>query len=388
MIFKFFKKTPLAWKQLMKEKTRLLVAIAGIGFADMLIFFQLGLMDALYDGATQAHYLLDADLVVTGSNYKSLSSLQDFPKDRLYQTLGNDYVASVSSIYIGTATWKSPNDRLNKGILVWGVEPDAPSFKLPTVQAQRQQLKLLDQILFDEGSSPQYGPIAEQVKTKGSVEVEMNQQLVQVTGLFRLGVSFTADGNVITSDSTFLKLFSDQSANQVDLGLIHLKPDADLKFAQNQLRSLLGNEFKVYTVEELRDAEKHYWESQGAIGFIFGLGSVVGFIVGIVIVYQILYTDVANHLPEYATLKAMGYSDFYLLSVLLQESLILAILGFIPGFLVSLGLYQLTFAATLMPVVMKTGRAITILILTILMCTISGTIAMRKLQSADPADVF
>jgi putative ABC transport system permease protein len=388
MAFKWFKKTPLAWKQLKKEKARLLVAIAGIGFADMLIFFQLGMMDALYDGATQAHYLLDADLVVTGSNYKSLSSLQEFSKHRLYQTLENDQVEAVSAIYIGTGTWKSPDDRLNKSILVWGVEPGEPSFKLPAIQQHRQQLKMLDHILFDQGSSPQYGLTAQQVTSQELVEVEMNNQLVQVAGLFQLGVSFTSDGNVITSDSTFLKLFPDRVSHDIDLGLIHLKPDVDIESVQSELKALLGSEFKVFTVGELRDAERQYWESQGAIGFIFGLGSAVGFVVGIVIVYQILYTDVANHLPEYATLKAMGYTDRYLLMVLLQESLILAILGFIPGFLVSLGIYQLTFAATLMPVMMKTERAVKILLLTIVMCTVSGAIAMRKLQSADPADVF
>jgi putative ABC transport system permease protein len=114
----------------------------------------------------------------------------------------------------------------------------------------------------------------------------------------------------------------------------------------------------------------------------------VGFIVGIVIVYQILYTDVANHLPEYATLKAMGYSDRYLLGVLLQESLLLAILGYIPGFLISLGLYQLAFAATMLPIGMKVERAVFVLVMTFAMCSFSGVIAIQKLRSADPADVF
>jgi putative ABC transport system permease protein len=296
-------------------------------------------------------------------------------------------VAAVSSIYIDTGNWKNPQDRSNKNILVWGVEPNAASFKLPEIRQHRSQLQMLNQILFDRGSSPLYGPIAASFKA-GPAEAELNQQVVQVAGLFPLGVSFTSDGNLIMGDSTFLKLFPDRQAHQIDLGLVHLKPGADLSLAQQQLRSILGSQFNVSTVEELRQAEKHYWESQGAIGFIFGLGSIVGFVVGTVIVYQILYTDVVNHLPEYATLKAMGYSDRYLLIVLLQESLILAAFGFLPGFLVSIGLYQLTFAATLMPVVMKTERAITVLILTIVMCSTSGAIAMQKLRSADPADVF
>jgi putative ABC transport system permease protein len=386
-MFKFLKQTPIAWKQLIKEKPRLLVAIGGISFANVLIFFQLGLMDGLYDGATQAHHLIDADLVITSSKYKSLASLRAFNRERLYPVTANPQVASVSSIYISTGTWKNPDDRSTKTIQVWGVDPHAPSFKVPELRQHQSQLQLLNRVLFDRGSSPLYGPIASYLSA-GTMEAELNQQVVQVAGLFQLGVSFTADGNVMTSDSTFLKLFPQRQAHEIDLGLVHLRPQANLKLVQQQLKTLLGEQFNVSTVEELRNAEKHYWESQGFIGFIFGLGALVGFVVGIVIVYQILYTDVANHLPEYATLKAMGYTDRFLLILLLQESLILAVCGFIPGFLVSVGLYQLTFAATLFPVFMKTERAITVLLLTIVMCVTSGAIALQKLRSADPADVF
>ncbi|MFO5473947.1 MAG: FtsX-like permease family protein, partial [Dolichospermum sp.] len=134
--------------------------------------------------------------------------------------------------------------------------------------------------------------------------------------------------------------------------------------------------------------EKDYWANGTGIGFIFGLGVIVGFIVGIVIVYQILYSDVSDHLPEYATLKAMGYTDNYLLRVLLQEALLLAALGYLPALFLSFGIYQLTFTATLLPIAMKLDRAINVFILTVIMCTISGAIAMQKLRSADPADIF
>ncbi|MFM7790148.1 MAG: FtsX-like permease family protein, partial [Microcystis panniformis] len=133
---------------------------------------------------------------------------------------------------------------------------------------------------------------------------------------------------------------------------------------------------------------KTYWANGTAIGFIFGLGAVVGFIVGIVIVYQILYSDVTDHLPEYATLKAMGYGDWYLVGVLMQEALLLAVLGYIPGFIVSLGVYHLASSATLLPIVMTTARAIEVLILTVIMCIASGIVAMGKLRTADPADIF
>ena len=189
--------------------------------------------------------------------------------------------------------------------------------------------------------------------------------------------------------SPVIQLFCNcpRQASEVDIGLISLKPGADVEQVREQLAAGLPNDVKVLTLEGFAEIEKNYWASTG-IGFIFGLGVVVGFIVGIVIVYQILYSDVSDHLPEYATLKAIGYSDRYLLGVLTQEALLLAILGYIPGFILSFGLYQVAYAATLLPIAMTLERAGSVLVLTIIMCSVSGAIAMRKLRSADPADVF
>lgn len=383
-----FRRTPLAWRQLMKEKTRLLVAIAGIAFADMLILLQMGFQDALYDGATQTQRLLQADLVLINPQFQTLFSVQSFPRERLYQAMSADGVGGVSSIYIASANWKNADTRQTRAILIWGVDPEAPSFAVPEIEQNLPQLKQLNQVLFDRSSRPEYGAIADRLQKQGTLEAEVNRQMIRVVGLFTIGASFAADGNVIASDSTFLKLFPERQPDKIEVGLVQLQPRTDPQLVKAQLTTMLGTDVRILTPEEFANVEKQYWESQGAIGFIFGLGVTVGFIVGIVIVYQILYTDVANHLPEYATLKAMGYGDRYLLSVLLQEALILAILGYIPGFLISLGLYQLAYTATLMPIAMKVERAVFVLVMTFVMCGVSGAIAMQKLRSADPADVF
>lgn len=388
MFPKFFKKIPLAWLQLIKEKMRLGVAIAGIAFADMLILLQLGFQDALYDSATQTQRLLQADLVLINPQFQTLFSVQSFPRQRLYQALSADGVASVSSIYIASAQWKNSDTRQNRAILVWGVDPAAPSFAVPEIKKNLQQIKQLNQVLFDRASRPEYGAIADTLQKQGTLEAEVNQQMIRVVGTFTIGASFAADGNIITSDSTFLKLFPQHQPDQIEVGAIQLQPGTKPELVKAQLTAILGNEVTIVTPEEFASVEKHYWESQGAIGFIFGLGVTVGFIVGIVIVYQILYTDVANHLPEYATLKAMGYDDRYLLGVLIQQSLLLAILGYIPGFLISVGLYHIAYAAILMPIAMKFERAVFVLVITFVMCSVSGAIAMQKLRSADPADVF
>ena len=387
MLKRFRRKTPLAWHQIMKQKTRLAVGLAGIAFADILMFIQMGMLEALYDSATQPHRLLQADLVLLNPQAKSILGIPSFPRQRLYQASGYEGVAAVSALYSGTGSWRNPETRLNRELQIFGVDPRHSPFTFLQDSDQLKQLKLLNRGLFDQLSNEKFGPISNLVQQQGKVTTEVNGKQFQAVGVFSLGASFGAEGNLITGTSSFLTLFPDRSPDQIDIGVVQLRSDADARNVHSQLQAGLPTDVKVLTKAEFIQLERQYW-GEGGTGFIFNLGAVVGFIVGTVIVYQILYTDVSDHLPEYATLKAMGYSDRYLTSVLAQEILVLAVLGFIPGFFLSIGLYQITYAATFLPVVMKTGRAVIVFSLTLAMCSGSGLIALGKLRSADPADIF
>jgi putative ABC transport system permease protein len=259
---------------------------------------------------------------------------------------------------------------------------------VPDAAPELNKLKMLNYVLYDQAARPDLGNVASQLQQSKPLPAQLNDLQIQVTGVFTMGASFSADGNLIVSDSTFLRLFPERKADEIDVGLITLKPGADLEQVQANIKAKLPDDVLVLTKEEFIQRERNYWSQVSPIGVIFGFGTIVGFLVGTVIVYQILYSDVSDHLPEYATLKAMGYGDSYLVGILLQEALILAILGFIPGFAISLGLYGLIAQATLLPVKMSLDRLVLVLSLTLVMCIASGAIAMRKLQSADPADIF
>ena len=114
----------------------------------------------------------------------------------------------------------------------------------------------------------------------------------------------------------------------------------------------------------------------------------IGVLVGLVIVYQVLSTDVADHLREYATLKAVGYPGRFFLGIVFEEAVILGVLGFVPGLLISVGLYAVVAAQTGLPMALTAGRAAAVLVGTVLMCTLAGALATRRLARADPADLF
>ncbi len=234
MFFKPSRKTPLAWRQLMKEKTRLLVAVAGITFADMLMFIQLGFESALFDAAIQPHRNLQADLVLINPQFQTLFSVKSFSRERLYQTLGYEGVKSVNSVYIGTGQWRNPQTRLDRAILVWGIDPAQPAFKFPEVQENQNHLKQLHQVLFDQAGRPEYGAVGDIFQKTGNFDTELNNKAIRVRGVFSNGASFAADGNVITSDSTFLQLFPERQSNLIEVGLITLNPGVNAGKVRSQ----------------------------------------------------------------------------------------------------------------------------------------------------------
>ena len=243
-------------------------------------------------------------------------------------------------------------------------------------------------MLFDENSRPEYGPIADQFQQGQTVSTEVSGRKITVGGLFQLGASFSADGNLITSDVNLIRMIPERTLGLIDIGLINVEPGGDVSAVITELQNSLPDDVLVLSKQGFVQFERNYWETSTTIGFIFTLGTMMGFIVGMVIVYQILYTDVSDHLAEYATLKAMGYKSRFLYSVVLQEAFILAVLGFIPGFALCLGLYKLVRDGTSLPMFMTSDRVITVFVLTLIMCIVSGAIAMRRVQAADPADIF
>ncbi len=382
---------PLAWLQLLHQKTRLLVAIAGIGFAVILIFFQLGMKEALFTSAIRLHEALAGDVFLVSPQSTALIAMKSFSRRRLYQAEAVPGVEMISPIYLDFGIWKNPTNQATRGILVIGSDPDRPIFGASMITPeQRQQVKIPDVVLFDRNSRPEFGDIGKLLDSGKPVQTEVRSRRITVKGLFTLGASFGADGNLVTSDLNFQRIFK-RDPGLIDVGLIRLKPGADRAAIIQQLRRDLQDktgDVKVFSREEFIEFERGYWQSSTAIGVIFTFGAIVSWIVGVVIVYQILYTDVADHLPEYATLKAMGYRGSYLFSVVFQEAIILSILGFIPAFGLACLVYNGLSGATSLPVAMTQQRGINVLMATIIMCVASGAVAVLKVQDADPADIF
>ncbi len=376
-------KTPLAWHNLTHEKGRTLVATAGVVFALVLILMQLGFLGSVITTATIIYDQLRFDVLITSPEYIDIRKTGAFPRQRIHQAAAVDGVADVQPLYIGLNVWRHPTTLRGRGILVLGSRNPGEVFDLEAPgRPNYASLGRANAVLIDTNSRAEFGP------QRSGVQTEVGGQRVKIAGQFTLGTGFCADGAILLGDEGFARLFPYQGISQVNLGLVRLKSGSDPKQVVRRLENALPPDTRIVTRTQISNRERRFWLVTTSVGVIFGLGTVVAVIVGVAIVYQVLSSGITSHRSEYATLKAMGYGPSQLAGFVLQEAMILGVLGYVPAIALAEVLYRVTSQAANIPIDMTWGRAALALGISILMCTLSGLAAMRKITAADPADLF
>jgi len=382
---------PVAWLQLKRQPIRYLVAVLGIGFAALLMYMQLGFQSGLLNSATTFYEALNADLILISPATLNSGSFSQFPQSLLYQGLGVEGVEKVVPIYVANVGVQQLNGIKPTSLRVIGFDPNEVVIQIPTVLEQQDSLKTPGYALFDSLGNRNTGPIAAAIQKQGAQTLILSDfsKTFRAVGVFKLGSTFAADSNLITNESTALSLAYRQiNPGEISIGLVHATNPEKIKQIQAQLSNLYGSQLQVLSKSELIAKERDYWNTTSSFGVIFGFGTIMGLLVGGVIVYQVLYTDVSDHLKEYATLKALGFSNFFVLFIVIQEAIILAISSFIPATVVSTGMYAFLTQASGIRIEMTSDKTLLVGSLTLGVCAASAAIAIGKLRDADPASVF
>ena len=384
-----FVATPLAWKNLTHDRKRLALAVCGIGFAVLLMFMQLGFRGAMFDSTLALPRQFDADLVLVNPQRYTMSVRQKFPRRYLQVAASSSLVAKTAPLYFENilSGWQPAGEVVGPPIRVLAFDPQSPPLMLDDVRRLAPLLTAPDTVLFDEESKSDYGDL------QVGDTAELNGRRVMVVGRVKLGTDFADDGTIFCSDRTFNAAFYNnplmgESLDDLDFGLVRLRDGVDADQARDEIDALLPPQVVVLTKPQFLDVELSFWNTATPIGYVFALGTAMGFLVGTIICYQILFSDVSDHLREFATLKAMGYPPRYFVGVVLEESLLLSLFGFVPGLVVSLVLYGAVAAATGLLMTMGFDRMALVALLTVGMCIVSGLLTMTKVLRADPAELF
>ena len=377
---------PVALSNLIFDRIRLLIGIGGVAFAVLLVFINLGFLGALSDTAGLLYNQLEADVYLISPLSLTGTATKPFSRERISQAQSISTVDSASPLYIGYLPWRNTETNQEQFILGYGFNPEDQPFLLPELRKTDAIAKLKENntVFFDERSLPKFG-----MKELGH-QTEFNKRNVTINGTYVLGGGMAAEGGVMMNDQNFLRYFSPRTLDQIDLGLIKLTPGANVDKTILELRTIMPSDVEVFSKAEMIQRDQQYWMETTAVGFIFSLGVGVALIVGAAIVYQILYADISKNFREYATLKAIGFRNRFLMSIVLQEALLLAIMGFVPGLIISWGAYQMILKMTneAIPMTMLPDRVILVFVMALVTCILSGFLSLRKLLSADPASVI
>ena len=380
---------PLARRNLLADRRRLLRALAGIAFAVLLMMVELGFRTAFIGSMLLPIQQLDGDLMLVSSAKYEFGRRTPFLRRLFYEARSVPGIASVRPLYLErrTAVWKNPQTHELFGIQVIAFNPEEPVFLLPEVTDNLEALRQPDTVMVDRRARSSLG------QASAGMQTELSRHRVKVIGTFRLGPSFFSDGTAIMSDRNFFKLFGVQSPNStelpdVEIGVIKVSPGQRTLDVQHALRAALPGSVMILTKAELIDREARFHMQVSPVGPIFNVGTLVGFAVGILICYQILFSELSDQLSQYATLKAMGYYNTFVVKVVLQQAVFYAVLAYIVAWTACYLIFRVVGEIALIPLHMSVGLTVTSLVLALIMCVGAALIAVRRAIATDPAELF
>jgi putative ABC transport system permease protein len=372
----------LAWRILTYQKGRTALALVGIFLAILLVFIQLGLFYAVPQGGMLLYDNLRFDLLLASNQYEYQAQPGAFALSRLDRLRTSPDVAAATPLYFGMAKWKGGTGGVWPDLFVIGWTPESDVFRPGSINRQLAALQRPDTVLLDSTTRAMFGPL------KAGRVVEIGDQSMKIGGRYRLGTGFMGLGVALASTTNFARLFPQRGLGMVNLGLIRLKEGVDPVAAAAKLRALAGPGTQIFTRPELARHEATYWTTRTSVGLIFGSGLLIAVIVGIMVLYQIVATQVGRQLPQFATLKAIGYGDGALAVTMSAMSLLIVVAGFVPALAAGIWIYGVIHEATLLPVTMTAVHVAAVFVAALVMAMISALLALGGLRRADPADVF
>lgn len=394
MLLRWEGRTPLAWRNLVGRGGKLLLASAGIGFAVFLMFMQIGFRNALFDNTVQLARLLKADFFLVSPARYNLPSEQRFDRLWLDRARAVEGVQRIVPVYIERSiTQLRVVGNKSRSIRAVGIPLEPGVVEPAEWQPLLAMLSDGRTALLDRRTKPSYGFARGDVQSLRQQEVELSGKQLRIIDQISIGTDFVHDGTLMFSDRAMAHYFPMRNPGGdplqlVDLGLVQLAEGADLGKVRRALQSLTGNRLDVLSRSQIIAREIHFWATATPIGIIFTIGTLMGLVVGVIICYQILFTEINDHMAEFATLKAMGYRNNYFFGLILQQALYLTLFGFLPGLLATLGAFAILGESTGLVMRMTAGRMALVFGLTLVMCLTSGLIALRKLIQTDPASLF
>ncbi|NER20397.1 MAG: ABC transporter permease [Symploca sp. SIO1B1] len=413
----------LARKNLIEDIPRFIVAQAGIMFAVSLVALQTGIFNGFTRSTAQLIDNADADIWVASEKLVQIELTMPIPLTHLIQAQKVEGVERAEALISRSALWVPVEGELAV-VRVLGFDPQGQLFTPNNItQGTLQNLKKPYSVMLDQANlkSLHVESIGD-VGRVNSLPAELvglttgNNSIVSSAFMFtslenakayltsgrtsEISCQLPSAGKELVCTNSFagtanLEATTEApnppeklvSSDVISYILIRAKPGEDLQALKEKLETTIPD-IHAYTHDEFTEKNRIFWQQRTGIGFILSLGAAVGVMVGTIIVGQILYSSVSDHLKEFGTLKAIGASNGTIYGVIIEQALWMSILGYTPSMLICYGVASWAFTTQGILILITPVSAIAILGVTVTMCVGSAIFAIQKVTRLDPAVVF
>jgi putative ABC transport system permease protein len=387
LLQRLFGRLPIGWLQLTHNRTRFAAAIAGVAFANVLVFVQLGIMNSMAVATLRPYELFRADIIISAADANAIADGGNVARQWMLQALANPDVIAGMGLFVANVPWDRGQTDIS--LTTFGIDPFKQDFISPKIAADLNLLQVNDAAILDRLARGITRDEAVAIRPQTPLSFETDGRTIKAYNTFSGGGGFGGDGYMLVSDQTFLSLFPARSSAAPDHILLRTRPGTSVDEVSEQLRGQISDSsLRIRSYADAMAEDLRYQQTRRPTGVIFGFGVFIGILVGLIIIYQVLSTDVADHLREYATFKAMGYGSRFFLGIVFEEALVLGVFGFIPGLIVGTTILTVMAKVTTLPLSMTLVMAASVFVGTIAVSSLSGAIATRRVAAADPADLF
>jgi putative ABC transport system permease protein len=371
----------VAWHNALQNKRRTVTAVSGIAFSILLIFMQIGFLEGAKTAAASLFHCFDYDLGIVSDKYRFMGAPGSFDRMRLTQAAVVPEVEDAMTLCAESGRWKNPDTEIESELIIFGITLKKPFIRDPDMRAGLDRLHRKNTLMVDRYSHRSYGPLSI------GREVEVNNKDVTITSQFTLGVTLFSDGCIVVGNDNFSRLTS-LPPREVNYGFLKIIPGSDPLAVKNRLEEILPDDVLVFTREAMIRQDQDYFIAVKPVGIIFQFGVVVSFMVGVVILFQVLNTDISTRLNEFATLKAMGFKSFSIYGIGVKQALLYALLSYFPALAFAAAVFRVVHGLSKLPMDLTPAMAGFVFAMSLLMCVISCVLGLQKVRRTDPAELF
>ncbi len=369
----------IALETLVADRAKVLTALVGVLFNFVLLTVQGGLFLGFIGRASLLVDHSRADIIVGHKGMKNVDFPRDIPRRWIQRVRAVPGVRRAEPYLIGWADVTLPSGNWESAVVVGFERVGRMGIPWNFAAGTPEALTAPDAVVFDQSESAKLeNPALGDLRELGGRRMRVAASTRGITGFLvapYLFTTFERAARYLRKPPTVCSYY-----------LVELERGADPHKVCQAIRRRVP-ELDVYTRDQYAAVSTHFWTSRTQVGLALGAATLLGLLVGMVMVGQTLYALVLDRLNEFGTLKAIGAREWQLYSLFLAQAFVLATLGILLGLGLTWAIQSL-YSSPRTPIVIPFWLSLGSGALVLAICLVSSLLPYVRVRKLDPLMVL